>query len=166
MSIAKKNKELQIKRLMKTTEITLEKRWKAAFPTAVIVDGLGQIRDTKWAHTNPIKSLEKMAKIPYERLLNDTLAQSIIVEAFMIPYTAPFPELCLEVAKYYNKKERILLDTEGTKILDFTMEGRESAFAWSNEGIIFSMIDSVKFFNSLTKLGNLIRDWLVDECKD
>jgi len=166
MSIDRKNKELQMEKLLKPSLITLEKRGKALFPTAVLVDGLAQIRDTDWAHTDPIKSLEKMVKIPHERLFNDTLAQSRIVEASLIPFTAPFLELCLEVAKYCDIKERVLLDNEGTKILDFTMEGIESAFAWSNEGIIFSMKESVKFYNSLTKPGNLIRDWLVDECKD
>lgn len=46
------------------------------------------------------------------------------------------------------------------------MEGIESAFAWSNEVIISIMIDSVKFFTSMTKMRNLIKYLLVDECKD
>lgn len=155
-----------MEKLVKTSLIIMEKRGKALFPTAVLVDGLGKIRDTDWENTDPVKSLEKMAKIPHERLFNNTLAQCRIVEASLIPFTAPFPELWLVVARYCDTKERVLLDNEGTKVLDFTMERIESAFAWSNKGIIFSMKESVRFYNSLTKLGNLIRDWLVYECKD
>jgi len=36
---------------MKDSMVTIE---KVAFPTAMLVDGLGQIRDTEWPHTNPI----------------------------------------------------------------------------------------------------------------
>jgi len=73
--------------------------------------------------------------------------------------------LCLEVAKYCNTKERTLLDTEGTKTLEFTMEGIESAFSWRNEGILFTMKNLIKFFNNMTKSRNLIRGWLVDKYK-
>lgn len=155
-----------MERLMRDSMITLEERGNATFPIAILVDDLSQIRDIDWAHTNPIKTLEKMNRIPHEQLLNDTLTQSRVIEAYMIPYTVPFLELCLEVTKYCHMKEKILNDIEGTKIIDFTMEGIESAFVWSNEGIIFTMTYSIKFFNSMIKSGNLIKYWLVYECKD
>lgn len=107
-----------------------------------------------------------MAKVPLGHLLNDTLIQSSIVEASVIPYAAPFLELYLEVGKYCITKERTLVDIEGTQILEFTMEGVEKAFAWSNEGIIFTMANFIKFYNSMSRPVNLIKDWLVDECKD
>lgn len=61
---------------------------------------------------------------------------------------------------------RELVDTEGTQILDFTMEGIEKTIAWGNEGIIFIVVDSIQVFNNTRKPGNMIRDWLLDECKD
>lgn len=76
---------------MKDSIITFEKRGKTTFAIAVLVDGLAQIKDTNWAHTDPIKILKKMAKILHEQLLNDILTQSRIVEASMIPYIALFP---------------------------------------------------------------------------
>ena len=91
MSIPERNKDLQIERLIKDSVITLEKRGKTTFPTTMLVHGLGQIGYIEWEHTDPIKSLENMTKIPNEQFLNDTLTQSKIIEASMIPYIAPFP---------------------------------------------------------------------------
>jgi len=71
----------------------------------VLVDGLNQIRDTNWAHNDPVKTLEKMAQIPPAQLLKDILTQSRVVEASMILYTAPIIEFCLEVARYCNTKK-------------------------------------------------------------
>lgn len=106
-----------------------------------------------------------MAKVPLGHLLNDTLIQSSIVETSMIPYAAPFPEY-LEVGKYCIIKERTLIDIEVTQIRELNMEGVEKAFAWSNKGIIFTMVDFIKFYNSMSTPINLIKHWLVDECKD
>lgn len=46
MRITKKNKELQMERLMKDSVFPLEKRGKTALPKVTLIDGHGQIRDT------------------------------------------------------------------------------------------------------------------------
>lgn len=145
-----------MERIKKNSLVTIEKQGRIPLVAATMVDGLSQIRDTDWGHIDPIKTLTKMASLSHQQVLNGTLIQSSIVEASMIPFTVPFPELCLEVAKYCNIEERTLSDTEGTQIMDFSMEGIEKAFAWSNKGIIFTIADSVQVHNNMRKLGNMV----------
>lgn len=66
MSTARKNKALQMERIKKNSLVTIEKQGRVPLAAAILVDGLSQIRNTDWGHTDPVKNLTKMALLPHE----------------------------------------------------------------------------------------------------
>lgn len=79
-------------------------------------------------------------------MLNEVICTSGLATTTLIPFVTPFPELCYEVGRHANYKTHALYDTNGNKILDFSLEGIEEAFNWSNEGVIYIERDSQDYY--------------------
>jgi len=51
-----------------------------------------------------------------------------------VPFTAPFPEMCMDVGHHWQKGERILRDIKGNIIMDFSPDAIKTTFQWTSEG--------------------------------
>lgn len=137
VSATKDTTARQVERLTKESSIELEKLGETLWPGAYFTkNNLANIGDTNWAHIDPMKMLDKVSRMDQEVLRHDTLFCTGLVIAVTIPFSVPFLELCLEVGRHCDTKERVLYDTHGRKIMDFSAEGVRRAFHWNKDNTV------------------------------
>lgn len=66
----------------------------------------------------------------------------------MMPFDVSFPDLCYEVSKRCRFNKRILLDTKGNVVMDFSHEGIEVAFGRKRYGDEYSIVHSEEFHDT------------------
>lgn len=104
-----------------------------------------------------------MSSISKEDLSKELIHACSLFNAAMMPFAVPFPDLCSEVAKKCEYDKRVLRDTEGNVIMDFSPAGVEATFGWKRYGDDYTLAYSEKFHDSTTRLGDYIRTWLLEE---
>lgn len=72
----------------------------------------------------------------------------------MMPFAVPFPNLCYKVSKKCKLDKRVLLDTEGNIIMDFSSVRIEVAFGWKRYGDEYSSTHSEEFHDTCAYPGD------------
>lgn len=81
----------------------------------------------------------------------------------MMPFAVPFLYVCSEVARKCDFSKRILQDTEGNVIMDFSPAGIEAAFGWKRYEDDYTLVHFEEFHDSTYRPGDYIRPWLHEE---
>lgn len=68
-------------------------------------------------------------------LKQDLVFFSGLSNAALIPFAAPFPELCFEISQLWQKGERVLRDVKGDIIMDFNPIAIKTTFQWASKGL-------------------------------
>lgn len=81
---------------------------------------MATIGDTKWQNVDPMLMRERIQTMEIVELKQD-LTFSGLSNAALIPFVAPFPELCFEIDQLWQKGDKILRDVKGDIITDFSL---------------------------------------------
>lgn len=94
-------------------------------------------------------------------LKQDLTFFSGLSNAALIPFAAPFLELCFEIGQLWQKGDRVLKDIKGDIIMDFSPKAIKEAFEWGFEGSFeYSEADSLACYRDTNKAANTIKTWL------
>lgn len=157
---------MQLARLTQRSQIEFAKENpEDPLKQAKFKNSLTNIRDTNWSHTDPIWTLQAIGELDKFQISKEVVWTSGLATATLFPFVVLFPELCYEVGRHANLKDRALYDTDGNKILYFSPRGIEEAFKWSSEGVTYMEKDSLEYYEKSPQAASLIRDWLEEESK-
>lgn len=115
-------------RLSKESLIEFQEKERPKLPKAKFKGRYIFVGDTNWGNLDPIQTLASTTSINKEDLSEELIHTYGLFNATMMPFAVPFPDLCYEVSRKCEYDKRVLRDTEGNVIMDFSLAGIEAAF--------------------------------------
>lgn len=94
-----------------------------------------------------------------EDLAEEIIHSCDLFRAAMMPFVIPFTDLCYEVSKKCKLDKRVLLDTEGNVIMNFSPFENEATFGWKRYGDDYIRY-SEEFHDTYARPGDYIKNWL------
>jgi len=139
-------------RLLKESLIEFQQKEKPELPEAKFKGRHIFVGDTNWGNLDPILTLGSTSFISKEDLLEELIHTCGLFNAAMIPF-----------ARKCEYDNRVLRDTEGNVIMDFSSVGVETTFGWKRYGDDYTLAYFEEFNDSTTRPGDYIRPWLLEE---
>lgn len=155
--------EDQMERILRESQIDFREREKPELPEAKLKGRFTFVGDTDWGNVDPIQTIASTATLKEEDLQDEIIHSCGLFNATMMPFAVPLPDSCYEVAKRCKLDKRVLLDTEGNVIMDFTPAGIEAAFGWRRYGDDYTLAQSEEFRDSTARPGDYIGCWLYED---
>lgn len=118
----------QVETITRPSQFVFEKRDRTKFSKAKFKGRFLFVGDTIWGNLDPIQTITSVEPISQEDIVEEIIHSCGLFRAAMMPFVIPFPNLCYEVSKKCKLDKRILLDTKGNVIMDFSPSRIEATF--------------------------------------
>lgn len=111
--------------------------------------------------------MKNMSEAERSKRREEDIIYGSIFECSVIPFAIKCPKLVLDVAPYLDQQTRKVVTTSEEVIADFSADGIEEAFGWSNREISYTYTKSAQVYTrSKPKPSGLLRTWMREEFQD